>query len=187
LRYFNPIGADPHGRSGPPAADPSHVLGKLMRAYGTDQPFRITGVTWDTRDGSGIRDYVHVWDLAQAHVRGLRQFDDVVPAGSTNRYEVVNLGTGVGTTVRELVAAFEDVVGHPLKTVTATARPGDVSGNVTRTDKAARLLGWRASYGIADGIRHALEWETIRRQVVPEPPVVRRSSHDGLVNMAGGQ
>ncbi|MFI7601573.1 UDP-glucose 4-epimerase GalE [Actinoplanes sp. NPDC049681] len=178
LRYFNPIGADPHGRSGPPAADPGHVLGRLMRAYRTGRPFRITGVTWDTRDGTGIRDYVHIWDLARAHVRALHRFDEVAPPSPPGRYEVVNLGTGDGTTVRELIAAFEQVVGCRLETLAAPARPGDVCGNVARSDKAARLLGWHSRLTVSDGIRHALEWETQRRRVL-QP--------QGLVNLAGSQ
>ncbi|MBY8852474.1 SDR family NAD(P)-dependent oxidoreductase, partial [Saccharothrix sp. MB29] len=80
LRYFNPIGADPLMRTGLQLANPSHVLGKLSEAYRTGTPFRVTGVDWPTRDGSAIRDYIHVWDLALAHIAALRRFDEVVPA-----------------------------------------------------------------------------------------------------------
>src|SRR5262249_34139560 len=114
LRYFNPIGADPRLRTGLQTPNPTHVLGKLIEAYATGVPFRLTGTHWDTRDGSGIRDYIHVWDLAQAHLAGLLRFDEAV---ASQPYQVVNLGTGVGTTVRELITAFEQVVGAPLATV----------------------------------------------------------------------
>ena len=107
LRYFNPIGADPQLRTGLQAPRPSHALGKLVQAYEDDAEFRITGADWPTRDGTGIRDYVHVWDLARAHVEGLRRFDQIV-----HDYCVVNLGSGTGTTVRELVEAFQAVVWH---------------------------------------------------------------------------
>ena len=78
LRYFNPIGADPKMRSGIHIENPSHVLGKLVdTARGKLPVFEITGVDWPTRDGTGIRDYIHVWDLAMAHVQAVEQFDQV--------------------------------------------------------------------------------------------------------------
>ncbi len=166
LRYFNPIGADPLMRTGLQVPNPSHVLGKLIEAHTTGTPFRLTGVRWDTRDGSAIRDYVHVWDLAEAHVAGLVGFDDVLPPDRPERYEVVNVGTGRGTTVRELVAAFEEVVGKPLTVVEAEPRPGDVLGCYTGSAKARTALGWTSRYPLADAIRHALEWEAIRGKVL---------------------
>jgi UDP-glucose 4-epimerase len=166
LRYFNPIGADPRMRTGLQIPNPTHVLGKLIEAWTTGQPFRITGTTWNTRDGSAIRDYVHVWDLAEAHVAGLLGFDEVLPPGAADGYEVVNLGTGQGTTVRELVAAFEQVIGQSLSTVEAGPRPGDVPGCYTGSAKAATLLGWRARFELTDGIRHSLEWDGIRDRVL---------------------
>ncbi len=169
LRYFNPIGADPQLRSGPYARDPSHVVGRLLTAYLHDEPFQVTGVHWGTRDGSGIRDYVHVWDLAMAHVAGLVRFDDVAPPG---HYEIINLGTGSGTTVRELVAAFEEVTHRRLRTVDTDPRPGDVCGCYCCGDKAARLLDWRPRYGVSDGLRHAMQWEAVRDRVMAGPATV---------------
>ena len=78
LRYFNPIGSDPQLRTGQQAPHPSHVLGKILEAHEDGVPFQVTGVDWPTRDGTGIRDYVHVWDLANAHVAALERFDEVV-------------------------------------------------------------------------------------------------------------
>lgn len=157
LRYFNPIGADPQLRTGPQIANATHVLGRLMQAHSAGRPFTIFGTDWPTPDGTGIRDYIHVWDLAQAHVRALDRFDDIV-----DRYEVVNVGTGFGTTVRTLISEFERVTGSTLDVREGPARPGDVAGSYTRTDKAHSLLGWRAQHSVADGIHDALAW-TARR------------------------
>jgi UDP-glucose 4-epimerase len=166
LRYFNPIGADPQLRTGLQVARPSHALGKLVQSYEDRVTFNITGTDWPTRDGTGIRDYVHVWDLARAHVEGLRRFDHVVPAHLP--YRVVCLGSGTGTTVRELVDAFEAVIGEPLPHHDAPARPGDVVGAYARNGLARDLLGWEPKYGVEDGIRHSLEWAAIRPQRLHE-------------------
>ncbi|GAA1962331.1 UDP-glucose 4-epimerase GalE [Catenulispora subtropica] len=164
LRYFNPIGADPEFRTGNPNPNPSHVLGKMITAYESDEPFHITGVDWPTRDGSAIRDYIHVWDLAEAHVAALRNFDAIVARHSAGEvpYEVINLGTGDGTTVRELADAFQDVVPGELEVKTAPRRPGDVIGAYTGTAKARRLLGWAPKFTVAEGIRDALTWARVR-------------------------
>ena len=168
LRYFNPIGADPKLRSGLQVPLPSHALGKLIEARRSGGPFRITGTRWPTRDGSGIRDYVHVWDLARAHVAALEHFDAALPADGPGRYEVINLGTGEGTTVRELVAAFETVTGAPLPTEEAGPRPGDNAGAFTRSDKAAQLLDWRPQLSLEQGIADTLAWFS-RRETVLAP------------------
>lgn len=150
LRYFNPIGADPKLRTGLQNPAPSHALGKMISAYQAGEPFTVTGVEWPTRDGSGLRDYVHVWDLARAHVAALK--------AELADYEVINLGTGQGTTVFELADAVGEATGQPLEIRTAPPRDGDVAGCATRTDKAARLLGWRAERSVADGVRDSLAW-----------------------------
>ncbi|MEU7859529.1 UDP-glucose 4-epimerase GalE [Nonomuraea sp. NPDC049141] len=157
LRYFNPIGADPAMRTGLQLRRPSHALGKMIGAHEEGVPFEITGTDYSTRDGSGIRDYVHVWDLAAAHVAALQRFDALSDAEA-----VINLGTGSGTTVRELVDAFNRVVARPVEVVETERRPGDVAGAYTRSDRADRLLGWRPRYSIEDGIRHSLEWAALR-------------------------
>lgn len=157
LRYFNPVGADPKLRSGLQDPSPTHAVGKLIQAYHTQQPFRITGVQWPTRDGSAIRDYVHVWDLARAHVSAVQRFDQVVP--TQPGYEVINLGTGQGTTVRELVAAFREVVGpDAIEVEEAGPRPGDVVGCYTKSDRGQRLLGWQAERTLRDQIRDSINW-----------------------------
>ncbi|TMR98086.1 UDP-glucose 4-epimerase GalE [Nonomuraea basaltis] len=155
LRYFNPIGADPKMRTGLQLRRPSHALGKMIEAYEDRVPFQITGTDYPTSDGTGIRDYVHVWDLAAAHVAALQRFDELT-------VNVINLGTGAGTTVRELVEAFNRVVGRPIEVVEAAARPGDVAGAYTRSDLARRLLDWQAGYSVEEGIGHSLEWARLR-------------------------
>ncbi|MFE0146499.1 UDP-glucose 4-epimerase GalE [Nonomuraea sp. NPDC059007] len=157
LRYFNPIGADPKMRTGLQLRRPSHALGKMIEAYELGEPFQITGTGWPTRDGSGIRDYIHVWDLATAHVAALKRFDTVI-----SQAQVINLGTGEGTTVRELADAFNAVVDRPVEVVETAARPGDVAGAYTRSTLAGELLGWTAEHTVAEGIRHSLEWARIR-------------------------
>ncbi|MBE1531267.1 UDP-glucose 4-epimerase GalE [Actinomadura algeriensis] len=164
LRYLNPIGADPQLRSGLQSSKPTHALGKMIECYEQDAPFQITGVDWDTRDGTAIRDYIHVWDIARAFHEAAIRFDSVVPPLSDHPgYEVINLGTGDGTTVRELVTAFREVVGDAFRAEDAPARPGDVVGAFVRPDKAWDLLRWKPEYTIEDAIRHSLEWAERRR------------------------
>ena len=161
LRYFNPIGADPKLRTGLALRQPTHALGKLISAREDGVPFLVTGTDWPTRDGSGIRDYVHVWDLAAAHLAALTRFDALPGPASA-----INLGTGTGTTVRELAAAFNRVSDRPVETRDAARRPGDTAGSYTRIDRAGRLLGWRPQYDITEGIRHSLAWASIRDDVL---------------------
>jgi UDP-glucose 4-epimerase len=164
LRYFNPIGADPQMRTGLQLVHPTHALGQMIRAHESHQPFTVTGTDYPTRDGTGVRDYVHVWDLAGAHVAALERFDDVVAASEP--YEVINLGTGRGTTVRELVAAFNAVVDEPLEALEGPRRPGDVAGAYASNERAGRLLGWAPRRSLAEGIRDSLEWSRVRREVL---------------------
>ncbi|MGW3180115.1 UDP-glucose 4-epimerase GalE [Kitasatospora sp. NPDC001119] len=161
LRYFNPIGADPQLRTGLQDLRPTHALGKLIEAHTTGTPFTVTGTDWATRDGSGIRDYVHVQDLAEAHVAALLRFDEVIAPGVADRYRVINVGTGDGTTVRELIAAFEQAVGASLDVREAGPRPGDVIGCYAVVDTARDLLGWQPRRGIAEGVADALAWRRV--------------------------
>jgi UDP-glucose 4-epimerase len=169
LRYFNPIGSDPDLESGIYAREPSHVLGQLvMAAQGQKDAFTITGVEHPTRDGTGIRDYIHVWDLAQAHVTAVESFDRVlrqVDAPST----IINVGTGSGVTVRELVASFEKVFGKQVPVKEAPPRPGDAVGAFANVDKARDVLGWSSSLTIDDAIGSALEWGGKRKDVLGYP------------------
>lgn len=156
LRYFNPIGADPELRTGLQNPAPSHALGKIMTAHADGIPFTITGTDWSTRDGSGLRDYIHVWDLARAHVAAVQRFDDIT--GDGEPYAAMNVGTGDGVTVRELVAAFERVSGEHVEVVEGARRPGDQAGAFALVDRAETALGWSAERSVDDGVRDALAW-----------------------------
>jgi UDP-glucose 4-epimerase len=169
LRYFNPIGADPQMRTGLHIKEPSHILGRLVAvAQGEAPEFHITGTDWPTRDGTGIRDYIHVWDLALAHIKAVEAFDAVIVAESDpgTPYSVINLGTGQGITVREMVAAFEHVLGRAIPKRGTLPRPGDVAGSYANADKALALLGWAAEKPIEAGIADALNWGEIRDEIL---------------------
>jgi len=158
LRYFNPIGADPMLRSG--SYIHSAVLGKLIAAaHGQESKFYLTGVDWPTRDGSAIRDYIHVWDLAMAHVCAVERFENALNSHySQNGYLVINLGVGDGVTVWEFVRAFREIYNKPFNVEEAPPRSGDVAGAYTLNTRAKELLGWQPKLGLKDGIRDALRW-----------------------------
>jgi UDP-glucose 4-epimerase len=166
LRYFNPIGSDPDLESGVYAREPSHVLGQLvLTAQGLKDTFTITGTEHPTRDGTGIRDYIHVWDLAQAHVAAIERFDEVLDAVGAPSV-VINVGTGAGVTVRELVAAFERVYGASVPVTEAPPRPGDAVGAYANVDLSRKLLQWSASSSLDDAIASALAWGKRRVEVL---------------------
>lgn len=163
LRYFNPIGTDPKLRSGQQLEHPTHVLAKLLEAWSKHETFTVTGDDWPTRDGSGIRDFIHVWDLAQAHVAALEGFDK---ATAEHPYQVFNIGTGNGVTVKELAASFEKITGDPLKVEYGPARPGDVAGVYTVSHKAKDVLGWSAKLSEEDAVRDAIAWLPVRKDLL---------------------
>jgi UDP-glucose 4-epimerase len=166
LRYFNPIGSDPDLESGIYVKEPSHVLGQLvMAARGIKDTFTITGVDYPTRDGTGIRDYIHVWDLARAHVRAVERFDDVIAAVAAPS-TVINVGTGEGVTVRELVASFEKVFGSSVPIAEAPPRLGDVAGAFANVDKSKELLGWSTELTLDEAIASALAWGEKRQEIL---------------------
>jgi len=158
LRYFNPIGADPLMRSGPHIDDPTHLMGKLLASLRDNTPFKIFGGDWPTRDGSAIRDYIHVWDLAMAHVQAIYHFDSIV-----DTYKPINIGTGSGVTVKEFVSEFEKVTKHKIEVQVVERRDGDVVGAYANNNLAKDLLGWHPSLTISQGMCDALRWEVIHK------------------------
>ncbi|MGI8522699.1 MAG: UDP-glucose 4-epimerase GalE [Nocardioides sp.] len=169
LRYFNPVGSDPDLESGVYVKEPSHVVGQLvMAARGIKDSFTITGTDLPTRDGTGIRDYIHVWDLARAHVRAVEEFDRVLAAVDAPSV-VINVGRGDGVSVRELIASFERVFGKPVPTTEAGPRPGDAVGAFANVDLAHQLLGWQTELTIDDAIASALAWSERREEVLGYP------------------
>ena len=171
LRYFNPIGADPKMRSGLQIKNPSHALGRLVDVQlGRIPEFTITGTDYETRDGTGIRDYIHVWDLARAHVQAVTNFNGVFErAGNpVDNYVVINLGTGRGVTVRELVSAFEEVVGETINKSDGPRRPGDTAGSYCNANTAKQLLGWEAKLSTQQGLADALKWGELRDSILKD-------------------
>jgi UDP-glucose 4-epimerase len=158
LRYFNPIGCDGEFRSGYVGKNPTHLLGSLIRAYQTGGEFSLTGTDWETRDGTAIRDYVDVGDLAEAHLLAVQKFDKLDFAKITNKDHIatINLGTGEGVTVKEFVAAFCEAINDDLKIKNAPPRPGDVIGTYTDPTLAQNLLGWRASVPLKKSIQNSI-------------------------------
>ncbi len=149
LRYFNPIGAHASGLIGEdPNGIPNNLLPYVVQvAAGKLEQLTVFGDDYDTPDGTGVRDYIHVVDLALGHLAALEYVKDHPGA------EAVNLGTGKGTSVLEIVHAFEKACGHPIPYRIAARRPGDIAECYAETDKAAKLLGWHAERNIDDMCR----------------------------------
>lgn len=151
LRYFNAAGADPEGRVGEWHEPETHAVPLAIEAALGGPAFRVFGLDYDTRDGTAVRDYVHVLDLADAHVAALRRLLD---GGST---EAFNLGTGEGTTVVELLEAVARVCGD-FEVEAEERRAGDAAVMVADAAKAERLLGWKSSRDLDEIVRSAVAW-----------------------------
>ncbi|CAN5372766.1 UDP-glucose 4-epimerase GalE [soil metagenome] len=153
LRYFNAAGADPEGRIGERHEPETHAIPlAIAAARGERDKFMLFGEDYDTRDGTCVRDYIHILDLADAHVLALKW----LLAGKAS--EVFNLGTGTGTTVRELVGTIERRSNRPFPLEPAPRRPGDAPSLVADNSKARDMLGWTPCYGLDDIIDHAWAW-----------------------------
>ncbi|GAB4834569.1 UDP-glucose 4-epimerase 5 [Ancistrocladus abbreviatus] len=155
LRYFNPVGAHPSGDIG---EDPHGIPNNLMPfvqqvAVGRRSALTVYGTDYNTKDGTGVRDYIHVIDLADGHIAALCKLSD-----PNIGCEVYNLGTGKGTTVLEMVAAFEKASGKKIPLVMAGRRPGDAEIVYASTEKAERELNWKAKYGIEEMCRDQWNW-----------------------------
>ncbi|GEB57145.1 UDP-glucose 4-epimerase GalE [Streptomyces gardneri] len=169
LRYFNPIGCDPKLRSGLQVMQPTHALGVMIDAFHAGRPFPVTGTDWETRDGTGIRDYVHVHDLARAHIAAVRRFDTITSNDEHGTpYRVINLGSGTGTTVFELIKAFESVTSKPLDTRLTGRRPGDNPGAYPDITLAKELLDWEPALTVEQGIADSLAWYDKRGLILTE-------------------
>ena len=153
LRYFNAAGADPEGRIGERHEPESHAIPLAIRAaMGSNHGFKIFGEDYPTPDGTAVRDYIHVLDLADAHVLALQH----LLAGGAS--DVFNLGTGSGTSVRQLVAAIKQVSGGGFDAEPAPRRPGDSPALVADNRKAREVLGWTPRLGLNDIIETAWRW-----------------------------
>ena len=154
LRYFNPVGAHPSGLIGEdPAGIPNNLMPFVSRvAIGTLDRVGVFGDDYDTPDGTGLRDYIHVVDLAEGHVAALER--------AQPGFAVYNLGTGVPVSVLELISSFEKAVGHPLPTQILGRRPGDVAATYCDPSKARRELGWSTRLGIDEACADYWNWQT---------------------------
>jgi UDP-glucose 4-epimerase len=158
LRYFNPVGAHESALIGElPIGVPQNLVPFITQsAIGKRGPITVYGNDYNTPDGSAIRDYIHVVDLAKAHVAAIKRLES--KAASSN-YEVFNLGTGKGSSVLEIINAFEESTGEKLNYQIGPRREGDIEQVYGDVDKAANELGWKAELGIQEMMRSAWNWE----------------------------
>jgi UDP-glucose 4-epimerase len=158
LRYFNPIGAHPSTEIGElPTGVPQNLVPFITQtAVGIRKELSVFGNDYPTRDGTCVRDYIHVVDLAKAHVVALERILDNKQEGN---YEIFNLGTGKGSTVLEVIQSFESVSGKKLNYRIVGRRPGDITEAYADTSKANTVLGWKAASSLDEAMRSAWEWE----------------------------
>ena len=156
LRYFNPIGAHPSGLIGEdPKGIPNNLVPYVAQvAVGKRDAIHVFGDDYDTPDGTGVRDYIHVCDLARGHVAALTWMQ-----GRTG-VEIFNLGTGTGSSVLDVVRAFSDACGKELPYVIEPRRAGDVSANYADCTKAREMMGWEAELNLADMCRDSWRWQS---------------------------
>lgn len=158
LRYFNPVGAHPSALIGElPIGVPANLVPFVTQtAAGLREIITVNGDDYDTPDGTCIRDYIHVSDVAEAHVAALLR---LVQHTRAPHYDVINLGTGQGASVLEVIHAFEAVTGVPLAWKTGPRRPGDIVSVYADAGKAQAVLGWQTTRHLADALRDAWRWQ----------------------------
>ena len=157
LRYFNPVGAHPSGLIGEDCGQkaPNNLAPYITRTLLGQFPYlSVYGDQYDTADGTGVRDYIHVVDLARGHIAALNYLDK-----TDKKYDVFNLGTGKGTTVLQLVSAFEEASGRKVPYRIVGPRAGDVPLSFAAVEKAKNILGWTAEYDYKDCARDSWNWQ----------------------------
>lgn len=160
FRYFNPIGAHISGRIGDsPNGIPNNLMPYITQvASGKLEILNVFGNDYPTVDGTGVRDYIHVVDLARAHVKAIDLFDAKIDNGECG-LRVYNLGTGKGTSVLELIEIFAEATGEEVPYVIKGRRPGDIAECYCNAAKAAEELGWKAQYNVFDMCRDSWNWQ----------------------------
>ncbi|WP_054252669.1 UDP-glucose 4-epimerase GalE [Neofamilia massiliensis] len=155
LRYFNPIGAHKSGKIGEdPKGIPNNLVPYITQvAVGKLEYLSIYGDDYDTVDGTGVRDYIHVVDLAQGHVKAVEYLE------KNPGLDIINLGTGRGYSVLEVLRAFEKAVGKEIPYKIVERRPGDIATTYAKADKAKEVLGWEAKLGIDDMCEDSWRWQ----------------------------
>ncbi|MGM9683909.1 MAG: UDP-glucose 4-epimerase GalE [Eubacteriales bacterium] len=155
LRYFNPIGAHKSGLIGEdPNGIPNNLLPYITQvAAGRLECLSVYGNDYNTHDGTGVRDYIHVVDLARAHLKAIDRAEKV------HGVEYFNIGTGVGYSVLDIVKAYEKATGIKINYRIVSRRPGDIDECYANPDKALKVLGWKAEYNIEDMCRDSYNWQ----------------------------
>ena len=158
LRYFNPMGAHPSTEIGElPIGVPQNLVPFITQTgIGMREQLSVFGGDYPTSDGTCVRDYIHVVDLAKAHVIALER---LLEHKNDANYEVFNLGTGTGSTVLEAIQSFERVSGKKLNYKIVDRRPGDITSAYASTEKANKILGWKAESTLDEAMKSAWEWE----------------------------
>lgn len=158
LRYFNPVGAHESAEIGElPLGIPQNLVPFITQtAIGLREQLAVFGSDYPTADGTAVRDYIHVVDLAKAHVVALKRLIDKQNQANV---EIFNLGTGKGSSVLEVISAFEKVSGKPLNYKIVGRREGDITEAYASTDKANSVLGWKAELSLEDALASAWKWE----------------------------
>lgn len=156
LRYFNPIGAHPSGLMGEdPKGIPNNLIPYVAQvAVGKREKVHVYGDDYPTHDGTGVRDYIHVCDLASGHVAALKWMN------GRDGVEVFNLGTGCGSSVLDVIHSYEKACGHDLAYVIEPRRAGDVAENYANCEKAEKEMGWKAQYNLDDMCRDSWNWQS---------------------------
>lgn len=158
LRYFNPVGAHESGLIGEdPKGIPNNLMPYVAKVAHGELPYlNVFGNDYDTPDGTGVRDYIHVMDLAEGHLAALEHIDSY-------GVEAINLGTGVGYSVLDMVKAFEKASGKPVPYKIAPRRPGDIASCYASPEKAANELNWRAKRNLEDMCRDLWNFQTHKK------------------------
>jgi UDP-glucose 4-epimerase len=158
LRYFNPVGAHPSAEIGElPIGVPQNLIPYITQTgIGLRQELSVYGDDYPTPDGTAIRDYIHVVDLAKAHVVAMER---LINKKNLSKVETFNLGTGTGSSVLEVITAFEKVSDKKLPYKIVGRREGDITSAYANTDKANEILGWKASLTLEESLASAWKWE----------------------------
>jgi UDP-glucose 4-epimerase len=158
LRYFNPIGAHPSSEIGElPIGVPQNLVPYITQtAIGLRDQLSVFGGDYPTTDGTCVRDYIHIVDLAKAHVVALQR---LINQKNESNYEVFNLGTGKGSSVLEVIESFERVSGEKLNYKIVDRREGDITAAYANTEKALNVLGWKTMFSLDDAMDSAWKWE----------------------------
>lgn len=155
LRYFNPIGAHPSGKLGEdPRGIPNNLIPFITQvAIGKRQELQVFGGDYDTSDGTGVRDYIHVMDLVKGHIKALEYLE------AHEGVETFNLGTGTGYSVLDIVHSFNEVTGKEIPYKITDRRPGDIGVCYANPEKAKNLLGWQAEKNLKEMCRDSWNWQ----------------------------